>query len=424
MKRILFALCAISALVLCSCSKKAAQQHNPYEINLFEGNPYLAEIWWGDDYDPAASAEHLAYKLSLLQAHSGGCSSWHKDNFHGRNIDWMMRDFATIIIHMPRIEGKVKYASVSLLAGSPDANKDLLDGNTVVPEEMRAWLPGAVVDGINECGLCINHNIVPYDGHDYIKEGDLYSVLLCRYVLDNCASVREAIDSLAQRRVIQAVVPVAHDYSHFFLSDPESSCVVEWIDGEMVVTEFKADGEGNFISEAGMPAVMTNYFVGQAEKYGFKTNEFFKNALTSAGIERTETVMEQLPAAKTVEDHLEICKSVWYRPFCQGLREWPTENAGFYGINEAGKAFWFYPDESNMHVMADDDIYAAAQALFNSDDVKVYYETFNTTGDTITKTNDYWFTQHSVVYDIDAREGYIIMQEGLFSPEVIRVGIY
>ncbi len=405
-----------------SCTNKI-EEYTPYQINRFEDNPYLAEIWWGEDFDFEATKEVLKNKYNA-PAEGGGCSSWHKDNFHGRNIDWTMRDFATIIIHMPKSE-KVKYASVGLVAGNPVATKDFLDQNTTVPENLRDVLATSIVDGVNECGVAINHNIVPYDGKAYESDGDITSVVVCRYVLDNCATAKEAVELLRSTKVTQAVVKLANDYSHFFISDPNSSYVVEWIDKEFVATEFKADGKGNFLStEKQQPAIMTNYFVGMAEKYGFKTNEFFKNHAAGAGIERAETIMNMLDSAKTVNDHLDICKAVWFRLFCQGKSEWYTENAGLYGYDETkGKAWWSNADKSVTHWMSDDDVYAAAQELFRSEVMTNYNNDFNTNWDKIDSQNTYWFTQHSVVYDLKACKGYIIMQEALSSPEIIEVSV-
>lgn len=421
-----FNLCiavALAAITFATtaCSNKAAEKEL-YTIYKFEDNPYVAEVWWGDDYDPQVATEVLNNKYNI-PAEFGGCSSWHKDNFHGRNIDWMMRDYVSLIVHLPKTD-KVKYASVGLLAGNPAVTKDFIDANESIPEEMRKYLPSSIIDGINECGVTINHNIVPYDGKPYETNGAITTMMVCRYVLDNCATAKEAIELLGSTTVTQAVVKLAHDYSHFFISDPTSSYVVEWIDGEFTATEFKADGNGNYLSANGQTAIMTNYFVGEAEKYGFKTNEFFKNHKMGAGIERAETIDSMLPAAKTWEDHMNICKAVWFRPYCQGLRNWPTENSGSYGYDEkTGKAYWFYPDPSNIHWMSNDDVYAAAVELNNSEETKAYYDTFNESYDEITKDNDYWFTQHSVVYDIAARKGYIIAQEGLSSDKVIEVTV-
>lgn len=411
---------ALSAALFTGCKENDSKE--PYQIKLFEGNPYLAEVWWGEDYDPAVATEMLLKKYNA-PLEFGGCSSWHKDNFHGRNIDWMMRDYATLIIHLPKSE-KVKYASVGLIAGNPLVLKQFLDENTTIPEELRTFLPASVVDGMNECGVAINHNIVPYDEKEYETNGDIASMMVCRYVLDNCASAQEAVEMLGERKVTQALVSIAHDYSHFFISDPTCSYVVEWIDNEFVATEFMADGNGNYVSENGQKAIMTNYFVGAAEKYGFKTNDFFKNHPSGAGIERAEVINEKLETAGTLEDHLDICKAVWYRQFCQGNAFWPTENSGFYGYDaEKDKAYWFYPDASEIHWMDNDDIYAAAVALAGSDNVKPYFDTFNDTGDQITVDNDYWFTQHSVVYDTKALKGYVIVQEGIFSDKVIEISI-
>lgn len=410
-------VCITGALLLAGCRPTETSQE-VYKIHRFENNPYLAEVWWGEDYDPEQAIEVL--KNNPLQQ-AGGCSSWHKGSFHGRNIDWMMRDYATMIVHLPKSD-KVKYASVGLIAGNSAVTRDFISNNECIPESMRAFLPATIVDGINECGVAINHNIVPYDGQPYCSEGDLSTMMVCRYVLDNCATAQEAVDLLCTKKVAQTVVKIAHDYSHFLVSDPTCSYVLEWDNNTFVATEFKADGEGNFLSANNYPAIMTNYFVSRAEKYGFKTREFFLQHPEGAGVERADIITSMLPQANTVEDHLNICKAVWYRKFCLGQAPWPTENAGFYGYSaEKGQSYWVEPGTDSIHWMDSDDVYAAAQALLQSEATASYCEDFRQNGDTLVPNNNYWYTQHSVVYDLDNRKGYVIVQEGRFSDEVIEI---
>ena len=426
MKRIaLFAFAAACLSGMISCQNGTGDSYAPYQIKKFENNPYLAEVWWGDDFDPETASRMQLDKYNRPDAGTG-CTSWHKDNFHGRNIDWMMRDYATLIIHMPKTD-KVKYASVGLIAGLPAADVNLIANNTEIPEEMRSWLPGSVVDGINECGVCLNHNIVPVcPGESFESNGDLSSMNIVRQVLDNCATAKEAVEFLQSKKVTQAVAAIAGDYSHFEISDPTCSYVVEWVNKEMIATEFKADGNGNYISASGRPAIMTNYFVAMAEKYGFKTNDFFKNHPYAEGVERAETVESLLPEAKSVEDHLNICKSVWFRRMYLGLTDWASENYGKYGYDEqTGKAWWrnVANPEEETHYMDNDDVYAAAMEIFRSGAMQKTYDEFKNGGDVISHDSPYWFTQHSVVYDIAAKKGYLIMQEGIVSDDVIEFGI-
>lgn len=400
-----------------------------YKIHLFEKNEYLAEVWWGDDYDEQVALNRLHDKYNSRPAASvdgGGCSSWRKENFHGRNIDWNMRDYATIIIHMPKNEAKgVKYASVGLIAGNPTCVKSFIHENGEIPEEYRSWLPATIVDGINECGVVINHNIVPFDGCAYQETGELVTMILCRYVLDHFATAKEAVDALRSTSVAQILVKVAHDYSHFMISDPTESYVVEWINGEFVATEFVNDGNGNYFSDGGQPAIMTNYFVGEAEKYGLGTQEFFRNHIQAAGVERTWSIQSQLGAAGSVEDHLNICRSVMFSKFCKGETDWATENCGNYGYDEqSGKAFWFPVGEPNdIHWMEDGDIYGAAKALLASPSLADYYRNFIENWNKCDPENEYWYTQHSVVYDLKEKKGYLIMQEGMSDPDPMEITV-
>lgn len=413
---------AFSNVLLTSCNKNDDPEpekiYQAYEIKKFDDNPYLAEVWWGDDYDFETARMFLndLYKPD----NAGGCSSWRKGDFHGRNIDWVMRDYATMIIHMPR--GKnVKYASVSLLAGEPAATKSLIDDNTVIPAELRNILAAVVVDGMNEKGVAINHNVVPYEGADYENSGYITSVMLCRYILDNCASAEEAKELLESTSVTQALVETVYDYSHFMVSDPDCSYVFEWIDGEFVPTKFEAKGD-NYVSPKGQNAIMTNYFVDKAEEYGLGTQDFFKNHIYGAGVERSRIIDEQLKSANTATDHLNICKKVWYRQYCYGKSGWYTESTGGYGYDEnINKAYYYQGDDINY--LDTENIYDAAKAYDSSPEMQAYFEDFKANGNIISPDNYYWYTQHSVVYDLKNLKGYLIMQEGLFSDKVVEFGV-
>jgi len=414
---------AFSSALLTGCTKNedpdSKKTYQAYEIKRFADNPYLAEVWWGDDYDFESARQTLNNKYNQPKE-AGGCSSWHKGNFHGRNIDWMMRDYATIIIHMPK--GKdVKYASVSLLAGNPVGVKSLLDNNTTIPENYRNTLAASVIDGMNEKGVVINHNIVPYEGAAYEKNGYMTTVMLCRYILDNCADAEEARALLESKSITQALVGLAHDYSHFMVSDPSRTYVFEWINNKFVPTLFTSKENGNFVSEKGQNAIMTNYFVNMAEKYGLGTQEFFKNHLNGAGVERTRIIDEQLKSANTVDDHLKICKSVWYKQFSSGTTGWYTENAGYYGYDAASNKSYYWQGNEKVYLDTDD-IYEAAKAYDKSEQMQKEYESYRSTTE-LNSTNLNWFTQHSVVYDLKNLKGYLIMQEGMFSDKVIEFGI-
>lgn len=411
-------------LQLTSCTGDDApkeQEHEAYVIERFADNPYLGEVWWGDDYDTDYATEYYNNYYNHPSS-AGGCSSWHKGHLHGRNFDWMMHDFALLIVHTPKSD-KVKYASVRVLSGNDVLNKDFMDTNNTIPVDMRKYLPAGAVDGINECGVVINHNIVPYDGAEYEKNGETNSVIIIDLVLNNCATAKEAVELLKSKSVTMALVPLAHDYSHFMISDKNSTYVVEWTGKDFHATEFKSDGNGNYLSAKGTPAIMTNYFVWKAEEYGLGTKEFFLSHPEATGVERFWTIEKQLPQAQTVEDHLNICKSVWYKQFCQGKTDWATENAGFYGYYEEADMCWWTMDGENIHWVDSDNIYDAAKEMINSEDMQGYYNAFNNEGDQLSPTNEFWYTSHCVVYDQDALKGYLIMQEGMFSQKVIEFGI-
>ena len=437
------ALLLATALVSCS-GNKPAETHEAYRINKFENDPYVAEVWWGQDYDEAAAVAYLDGRFHYLdtvaatsqeasaieqetassaatEQPQGLCSSWRKGDYHGRNIDWTMQDFVSLVIHMPKIGDH--HAWVGVIAGASSCNKDLVDQNEMIPEQMRAYLPTMVVDGINDCGVCINHNIVPYDQKlkpAYAETGDIVSSQLVAHVLSNCATAAAAVEEFQNHtKVAQSIVKIAHDYSHFLLSDPTESYVLEWVNNEYVATRFTRAEDDMFRSANGNPAIMTNFFVAEGEKYGVGTQEFYVHHPMAAGVERYNVIAEMLPAAQTEEDHMNICRAVWYKPFCEGDRFWPTENAGNYGLDtEKGKAYWYWPTPDDIHYMETDSIYAAAVEMLGSEGFQSYFVDFKANHNKLEKGNGYWYTQHSVVFNIKERSCAFIGMEGQFCADI------
>ena len=409
-----------------------------YTIKKFANNPLVAEVWWGQDYSEDAANDFLDnryhYRASSAQKAPaltnkdgvGACSSWRKGNYHGRNIDWMMRDNVSLIVHMPKIG--TNHAWVGVIAGSSLASQDMIDQNTVIPDSLRPYLPALVVDGINDAGVCINHNIVPYDMNKkpkYAATGDIASNAVCAYVLSHCGSAKAAVDALRNMAVAQTIVTLAGDYSHFFISDTQESYVVEWIENQFVATNFTQKSGDMYLSPNGNPAIMTNFFVGEAEKYGLHTNAFLKAHPMAEGIERYDIINSKLPDASTEKDHLGICQAVWFSPFCKGDRNtWASECYGSYGYDSTlDKAYWEYPAGSGVHYMENDSIYGAAMALMESGNFDVYYQDFSKGNDKPWSGNPYWYTQHSVVYDLQSHSGALVGMEGMYDDSVIRFSV-
>lgn len=209
----------------------------------------------------AAVADYLTKFLShgfykgenKMQTGAFGCSTicltnGRGDTFFGRNFDWGACQ--TIIVHTKPSDG---YESVST------CNLDFLgfgedyrpDGSMM--DKMQALAAIYVpVDGMNEKGLMIADLMAgdQEETHQQTDKADLTTTTAIRLLLDRAATVDEAIALLRQYDMHSSMAS-AH---HFSIADAAGkSVVVEYVNGEMLVTETKA---------------VTNHYLCESEKQG------------------------------------------------------------------------------------------------------------------------------------------------------------
>ena len=375
---------------------------NPEDYNFEDGNRYWTKYFADKSEEPFSA---------------GACSSWRNGSFHGRNLDWYQADYGCMIIQMPK-GGNVKHASVSLLNSSSTVTQAFLN-NGVISAEHRAFLPCTVVDGINDAGIAININIVPYDGKNSFiqEEGNLSSQCVVRYVLDNAGSVKEAIQLLEGRKIRQSIAKMAGDETHYMISGKDTTAVVEFKNKEMKVTYFYQKGEEGCFSTKGNPAIMTNLYDCDLEEYGLSTPEFFEHSPYAMGIERWNTIKDQYPTAKKdVEANFKIAQSVWYfKNFMADKTLWYSENAipSSWG-KEDGK--WYFAIGEVKTYVAD---CPAAQVGFWNAFMPAYWaeyeKEYGNEPDPHLKGNYFWETSHSVVYDLNNKKGYLVPFENFYA---------
>ena len=219
---------------------------------------FLAE--GGADSD-AALADYLVsflshgfYKVdSEVQTGDFGCSTiCTKDKngtvFFGRNYDW--EECRAIIVHTVPEDG---YESVSTCC------LDFLGfGEEYVPDgsmmERMQTLAAIYVplDGMNEKGLMVADLLAGDDEetHQRTEKADLTTTTAIRLLLDKAANVDEAVE-LLKKYDMNSSIGSAH---HLSIADATGkSVVVEYVNGEMLVTETK---------------VVTNHYLADCEKQG------------------------------------------------------------------------------------------------------------------------------------------------------------
>ena len=423
MKKILLLLAIV--MMLSSCRKEHPESQckvptKPYEMVNVQNNTSIV-LWDAEDFDFNAGNEfYIRYLREFGESNSKtgtACSSWRNGRFHGRNFDWFQSDYGCLIIQMPK-GGKVKHASVGVVNGSYEVTREFIKRG-YIEKDMDMAIPCMVADGINDAGVAVNINIVIHTPDtDYTTEGDLSSMCVVRYLLDNAGSVDEAISLLSKKTIIQDLVEAAGDESHYMISDKSSTAVVEFKEGEMVVTRFN-QGKNGCLSDKGTPAIMTNLYNYSVEEWGIGTDEFFEHNVLALGVERWNKIKNQYSnASNSVEDNFNIAQSVWC---CQRMLKdkepWYTEMVDKFGYGKDEKG-WYYKKDG---VRITCDGWLSAQKGFwdyyMGDYWKYYEENFGNRPDPHMKENDYWETSHSIIYDLESMKGYLYPFENFYSDD-------
>ena len=186
----------------------------------------------------AGFLSHGFWKLDVSDSDvSFGCStlsvkSPEETALFGRNFDW--DDCKIMIIHTVPKNG---YESVSTTClDFLGFGEDWIPDSSMGDKFMALAAVYVPLDGMNEKGLCVADLIVN-DGeitHQDTDKPDLTITSALRLLLDRAATVDEALELLEQYDM-NFSIGAAH---HFSIADASGkSVVVEYLEGEMVVTE-------------------------------------------------------------------------------------------------------------------------------------------------------------------------------------------
>lgn len=313
-----------------------------------------------------------------------GCSSFRIGNTMGRNLDWYYSNQADFVV---TCEKAGTYRSIGI-ASHPGITKSMAESGEYTP--YFAELPWYTQDGINEKGMYINHNVVPDDIEggltDAIPTGSVDVVLdgrqVTRYVLDNYASVREAVEHLTKHvRIVCNRDLVDKGYGiHYMLADGTDTVVLEIVGGRLHVIEADA---------------MTNFWL-----YGTRLNEdgtvytnidapthkaTVENGITphGAGLERWNIIQQYRTEGGT--DARTLLNSLMYSKTYTDA-EWFSEMSGSYGLTVDTPA-----DDSVMQ-----QVVAGAEELYEN----------RTREEPST-----WHTTHSCVYNLKNLSLSVVAQE-------------
>ncbi len=169
----------------------------------------------------------------------------------GRNFDWQHRSSLLLFTDPPG-----GYASVSMV----DLYYLGLEGMQDIPWSKRFNLlgtPYAIMDGMNEWGVAVGQNAVPFKELPYDpNKPTLISNQLMRAVLDHARDVNEAVTLIQKYNPNFPVV-----CGHLHIADISgNSAVVEYVDGRVVVVRNSEPWQvsTNFLLSEAQPAPATS----------------------------------------------------------------------------------------------------------------------------------------------------------------------
>lgn len=194
------------------------------------------------------------------------CSAIRNGNFFGRNFDWFYNNDVDFVVKTPAINGR--HASISVCGGTSSLNKDLVESGSY--SVVYNYLPFFVLDGINDCGVFCNSNVVPKDKGDLVESLPTTSLItdriscsiLPRFVLDHYSTAREAVEDLSQHVIIcgNKKLDDMGYCLHYMIGDATNNYIVEFIpdqDGNMrlIYKDYTGSKES---------CIMTNFYVNDA----------------------------------------------------------------------------------------------------------------------------------------------------------------
>jgi len=236
---------------------------------------YLYECTF-DKYDYVKGANFMKTNYPA----KAGCAAVRNGSMFGHNYDYKFDYCREVVVHVSPAPGR--HASVAVCA-SPQFTPT---SPTIIPiNGYFKYTPFWTLDGINDAGLACALNLVEADyghttGTNPGKE-DLHVNMALRYILDNAASVDEAIALLQNRNLYAGEVAEVQ----FMLADAKETAVVEIINNQLNVKK----GE----------TILTNFFVNQAPM-----NEHAR------GVERYNILKANYASGNTKEGMVELLDKV------------------------------------------------------------------------------------------------------------------
>lgn len=342
----------------------------PVSPNSTNGDEYLYTITY-TDLDYYTVGDYMEERYGILDIKPGACSAVRNGRFYGRNLDYYVNECADLVITTKA--SKDRFASIGTSADFPPVTKQAIDEGTL-SEMNYAAAAYYMNDGMNEYGVAINSNVVPAGECEHTSGTNpgaptIVSNGVVRYVLDHAKSVDHAIELLRDVNIATPSTDDFHYESHWMISDPKKTVVVEIWNNELVVVD---------------DCVITNFYLSHPDSpYG-------------VGHERYDILKAHYDEGNSVEGMHSLMKRVWYSNAYSTKVDpiWYSE-----GLEEGCGYTWNDIKSGELN-----DILYPYMLEEEKAYVSVDYQKSLRDGKS-------WYTTHSIVYDLENLTMSLICQE-------------
>lgn len=313
------------------------------------------------------------YTLNLTNEVKGvamACSSVRNGRFYGRNLDFFYNNMPEIVVHMSAKEGR--HASLAVCGSFEFAAADFEKG---LDQESYLKLPGGTFDGINDCGVCANVNVVPGEDTAPVTGTNpgkprMHVSYVVRVILDRASTAREAVELLNEYDIYGSL---GHYAMHYMINDPSETYIVEFIDGKIKTTKQN---------------IMVNFYhtLPEVTKFG-------------SGVERYKILQDNYAEGASFNGMCKLMQRVRYSKAYDKTTEpfWYSEYVNIDGAD--GKKLTVSSPKENF-----------TQVIDNA--VKEFAERDRATG----FEKNIWITVHTSVYNIKKRILRLYVQEDYEHP--------
>lgn len=311
----------------CTSEQKEEKPADTTKTELTKIADHLYEKTYTEDFDWSNTAAPNMAGFS--------CSAVQNGQYRGRNYDWTYADTDLCIVHTKATKNR-PHASVAV----SDLSFTLKEDKSID----YAQIPFVATDGINDAGVCVQVNVMPYGEngefkHTETKEDDLDGKALVRYFLDYSDSVDGALALLKDKDIYTDLEGI--EELHWMISGPTSkddktlkTVVVEVFPDGLHVTDKFVDDK----------PIMTNFnisnFDGTKDTVGI-----------GLGYERWQILNENFDQANSVMGTFDLMEKAYFSKMYDlyGDRFWYSE----YNGTDISK----YYDEKTLRGLIGDEVY-------------------------------------------------------------------